>query len=301
MITSTALQLWIGAAGYCTHPEFLTLRGGSLRAVSFPAGFACIQHPEHGYILFDTGYSARFFEETATLPQSLYRYITPVIYQEEDSVISQLEQQGIMADQIRYVILSHFHGDHIAGAKDFPQATFIYLSESYQAVKDLSSIRAVKAGFLAGLLPDDLTERSRVLHRSDSQPLTSLLYSHLGHDVSRDNDLITQEFPWQTGYDILGDGSLIAIELSGHAEGMIGLLVSTAIDDYLLCADTVWSSIAFTENRPPHFLAGMIMSDRQQYRLNLQKLRQLHLSSPSIRIVPSHCKQALQQWGGRWL
>lgn len=300
MMTSTAVQLWIGAAGYCTHPEFLTLRGGSFRSVSFPAGFACIQHPKHGYILFDTGYSARFFEETATLPQSLYRYITPVIYQEQDSVISQLEQQGIRADQITYVILSHFHGDHIAGAKDFPQATLIYLSESYQAVKDLSPIRAVKAGFLAGLLPDDLTERSRVLHRSDSQPLTSLLYSDPINDLSQ-NDLMTQEFPWQNGYDVLGDGSLIAVELSGHAEGMIGLWVSTATDDYLLCADTVWSSTAFTRNRPPHFLAGMIMSDRQQYMLNFQKLRQVHLSYPSIRIVPSHCKQALQQWGGRWL
>ena len=306
MITSTAVGLWIGAAGYCTHPEFLTLRGGSFRAISFPAGFACIHHPEHGYILFDTGYSSRFFEETATLPQSLYRYITPVIYQQEDSVMSQLAQQGIRADQITYVILSHFHGDHIGGARDFPQATFIYLSESYQAVKDLSSLRAVKAGFLVGLLPDDLTNRSRVFNRSDAVPLTSLL----DHDQQDDAmfkhkqtlavHTNNQELPWKQGYDLLGDGSLIAIELSGHAEGMIGLLLSTATDDYLLCADTVWSSTAFTQNRPPHFLAGMIMSDRQQYKLNLHKLRQFHLSYPSMRIVPSHCKQALQQWGGRW-
>lgn len=297
MITSTAVRLWIGAAGYCTHPEWLTLSGGSLRAVSFPAGFACIQHPEHGYILFDTGYSARFFDETATLPQSLYRYITPVVYQPKDSVVAQLEQQGISSDQITYVILSHFHGDHIGGARDFPQATFIYLSESYQAVKDLSPIRAVKAGFLAGLLPDDLVERSRVWSRSEATPLSSLIHS----DLSLSVDPLLTNFPWQYGYDLLGDKSLIAIELSGHAEGMIGILLSTATVDYLLCADTVWSSRAFTENRPPHTLAGMIMSDRQQYRMNLNKLRQMHTDYPSIRIVPSHCNQVLQHWGGRWL
>lgn len=295
MITSTAVQLWIGAAGYCTHPEFLTLRGGSLRSVSFPAGFACIRHPEHGYILFDTGYSARFFEETATLPQSLYRHITPVIYQEQDSVVAQLAKGGIEAEQIQIVILSHFHGDHIAGAKDFPQATFMYLSQSYEAVKDLSAIRAVRAGFLAGLLPDDLVERSRVFDRSDFVSLASLV----SQDASIENSATT--FPWQKGYDLLGDGSLLAIELSGHAEGMIGMLLSTATDDYLLCADTVWSSTAFRENRSPHPLAGLIMSDRQQYKLNLQRLRQLHIQYPSIRIVPSHCKQVLQEWGGRWL
>lgn len=297
MITSTAVRLWIGAAGYCTHPEWLTLRGGSLRSVSFPAGFACIHHPEHGYILFDTGYSARFFEETATLPQSLYRYITPVVYQQADSVVTQLEQQGIRSDQIAYVILSHFHGDHIAGAKDFPQATFIYLSESYQAVKDLSDIRAVKAGFLAGLLPHDLVQRSHMLHRSEALPLTSLLHN----DSSLATAPSLTNFPWQQGYDLLGDRSLIAIELSGHAEGMIGILLSTGTADYLLCADTVWSSRAFTENRPPHRLAGIIMSDRQQYMLNLNKLRQLHNEYPSIQIVPSHCNQVLQHWGGQWL
>ena len=65
MLTTKPVKLYLGAAGYCTHPEFLTLRGGSFRPVRFPAGFACILHPDHGPILLDTGYSSRFFEETA--------------------------------------------------------------------------------------------------------------------------------------------------------------------------------------------------------------------------------------------
>lgn len=62
MLTTTPVELYLGAAGYCTHPEFLTLRGGRLKPVPFPAGFACIIHPVHGPILLDTGYSSRFFQ-----------------------------------------------------------------------------------------------------------------------------------------------------------------------------------------------------------------------------------------------
>lgn len=283
MMTSKPIKLMIRAAGYCTHPEWLTLRGGSLRSVAFPAGFACILHPEHGPVLFDTGYSQRFFEETAHLPSALYRYITPVIYQDKDSAASQLRAAGIAPDDVRYIVLSHFHGDHIGGLRDFPNARYIYLDKAYRAVKDLGSLASVRAGFLPGLLPDDFVERSLPIREKDIvQPFNA------GKD---------SVFPCTEGYDLFGDGSLLAIELSGHAAGMIGLFVSTATDDYLLCADAVWSSRAYLEDRLPHPAAGLIMSDRQQYKQSYDLLRQLHRAFPTLCIVPSHCREALAAWG----
>lgn len=284
MITSMPIKLLIRATGYCTHPEWLTLRGGSLRPVPFPAGFACILHPVHGPVLFDTGYSQRFFQETARLPNALYRYITPVIYQEEDSAASQLRAAGIAPAAVQYIVLSHFHGDHIGGVQDFPNARFIYLEKAYAAVKQLGPLASVRAGFLPGLLPEDFMERSRPI-REDSiiQPFKTDYGS---------------VFPCEDVYDLFGDGSLLAFELSGHAAGMIGLFVSTAAQDYyLLCADAVWSSRAFREDRPPHAVAGLIMSDRQQYKRSYELLRQLHTTVPNLRIVPSHCREALAAWG----
>ena len=151
MLTTTKVELHLGAAGFCTHPEFLTIRGGSLRPVPFPAGFACIIHPVHGPMLLDTGYSSRFFKETAHLPNALYRHITPVVYREEDSAVQFLARLELKASDIRYIILSHFHGDHIAGVRDFPEAQFIYLPQAYEAVRSLGPVAAVKAGFLSGL------------------------------------------------------------------------------------------------------------------------------------------------------
>ncbi|MEW4371331.1 MBL fold metallo-hydrolase [Paenibacillus kandeliae] len=318
------VSLWLGAAGYCTHPEILTIRGGTWRPTAFPAGFACIQHPQHGMILFDTGYSMRFFEETRRLPQALYRYLTPVVYTEQDHSGVQLEQEaGVRAEEIRYVILSHFHGDHIAAARDFPNAQFIYLQESYAAVKRLNTWNAVRAGFLAGLLPDDFEQRSLPFTRSDLQYDHERQLDERTQSEQSGNDgyaagglattiLSTLATPFGVAasvlpdlgvpyYDVFGDGSIRALELSGHAEGMIGLLLHAGGEPYLLCADTVWSSRAFAENRRPHPLAGLIMSNRQQFRSNMDRLRRWHLKYPQLRIVPTHCREALAMWGGRWL
>lgn len=280
MLTTTSVKLHLGVAGYCTHPEFLTLRGGSLRPVAFPAGFACIIHPVHGPILLDTGYSSRFFKETAHLPTALYRHITPVVYREEDSAVHFLARLGLEASDIRYIILSHFHGDHIAGVRDFPQAQLIYLPRAYDAVRSLGPIAAVKAGFLPGLLPEDFDARSLPVTKQPER------WVRAGED-----------FPFPEVYDIFGDGSLLGVDVSGHAEGMMGILLSTESHDYFLCADTVWSSRAFQEQRRPHALAGIIMSDRQAYRRNFDRLVQLHQQFPAIRIVPSHCHEALNAWG----
>ena len=276
------VQLYLGAAGYCVHPEFLTLRGGRLRPVRFPAGFACIVHPRHGPVMVDTGYSFRFFEETSRLPNALYRYITPVVYEERDSAANWLRERfGMEPEQIKYVILTHFHADHIAGVKDFPQAKLIYLPKAYEAVRSLRPLAAVRAGFLPGLLPDPERFAAR------SEPI----------DTGAQRFRLGPEFPFAEGFDLFGDGSVIAVEVSGHAEGMIGLFASTEEADYFLCADAVWSSRAFREGRRPHPAAGIIMSDRREYGRSFDRLTELHRKYPDIRIVPSHCTEALRLWG----
>ncbi|RAV01958.1 MBL fold metallo-hydrolase [Paenibacillus sp. YN15] len=278
LLSGVPVELKLLAAGYCRHPEFFTLRGGSWKAVPFPAGFALIRHPDHGYILFDTGYSRRFVEETRRLPQLLYRMITPVTFREEDSAVSQLKRMGIAAEEIGYVVLSHFHADHTAGLRDFPHARFIYKREAYAAVRKLGPLAAVKAGYLSGLLPEDFEARSSFMEDAKPYPLP-------------------EAFPFAGGYDLFGDGSLVAVDLPGHAAGQTGLLLRTGHGEYFLCADAVWSSRAFRENRKPHAAARIIMANAGEYEDSFRRLVRLHEEFPQLRIIPSHCGDALRRHG----
>ncbi len=267
------VELLLLSAGYCVHPEFVTLRGGSLRSAAYPAGFACIRHPSRGWLLFDTGYSPRFRELTGSFPSSLYRRLTPVILREEQTAVRQLARLGIAAEDVRCVVLSHFHADHIGGARDFPDSRFLYPQAAYEAVRHLGPFRATRAGFVAGLLPERFDDIA--------QPIES--------SAGRVN--LPEGVPFEFGYDLLGDGSLIAIPMPGHAAGQIGLLLSTSRSRVLLCADAAWSSRAIRDNRPPHPAAGLVMHDRSAYRDSFRRLRSWQAADPELIVVPSHCRE----------
>lgn len=267
------IELYLMSAGHCLHPEAVTLRGGSWRPAAYPAGFACIRHPSHGWILFDTGYSTRFRQLTGSLPYSLYRWLTPVRLREENSAVRQLAKLGIEAEEVRYVILSHFHADHIGGARDFPCARFLYPQAAYDAVRTLGPVKATRAGFIAGLLPDGFAEIGQPIEREAAS-------------VS-----LSDGIPFPVGRDIFGDGSLIAIPMPGHAAGQIGLLLSTSNAKVLLCADASWSSRALRENRPPHPVAGIVMFDRSAFLDTFDRLRLWQAADPELIVVPSHCRE----------
>ncbi len=270
----TRVQLQLLSAGHCLHPEFVTIRGGSLRSAPYPAGFACIRHPSRGWMLFDAGYSSRFAEQTEAMPYALYRKITPVVYREEHAAVRQLARLGVAADNVGCVILSHFHADHIGGLQDFPAARILYPQEAYDAVRSLGPLRATRSGFLRGLLPDDFAARGVPIE-------TAAAWVPFPKDA-----------PLPGGYDLLGDGSLLAISLPGHAAGQIGLLLTTDRGTRcLLCADAAWSSRALRDNRLPHPVAGIVMHDRAAYRESFKRLRRLQAADPTLVIVPSHCRE----------
>lgn len=271
------VKLRLFAAGCCTHPEWVTIRGGSWRSRPIPALFACVEHPVFGVLLVDTGYSGRFAQETSRLPGRLYRAITPVLFREEESALRQLAACGIAPEQVRAIVITHFHADHVAGLRDFPHAEFIYLPESYDAVKRLSGWSALRRAFLPGLLPDDFERRSRPIDPNRRVALPA-------------------DYPFPSGWDVLGDGSLLAVGLPGHADGQIGLLLSTGSHDYLLCADAAWSSRAIRGNRPPHPLAGLVMADRGRYADSFRRLVRLRELCPALRFVPSHCPDVWKNW-----
>jgi len=254
-------------AGYCKHCERMTLKKGRLKQCEYPALCALIKHPEQGYILFDTGYSDRFYQLTAKFPFSIYRRLTPVVLKK--SLKQQLEEQNIQASEIQSIVISHFHADHIGGLKDFPNARFFCHPDALNDIRHKTGIKALIKGFLPGLLPKDFYDRLMPL----SNEVT--LEPHLA--------------PFNQGFDLFNDQQLIAIPLPGHAKGQIGLYFKTPKETFLI-ADSCWHQEAFKELRFPSNLTYLIHDNKEAYVHTINQLHQLYKNNQEIDIIPAHCQ-----------
>ncbi|MEM7667020.1 MAG: MBL fold metallo-hydrolase [Pseudomonadota bacterium] len=258
--------------GHCRHPEKMTKRDGTLSSVDFFALPSLIHHPVEGPILFDTGYDQAFLDATDRLPEKLYRLLTPVSFSPDQSLAAQLERQGIDCGDVRHVILSHFHGDHVAGIHHFPNARFHCARRGYEIAHKAGRISGTRQGILPGLLPADFSGRAQFFE--DGRAIT------LPSDFA----------PFEHGVDLLGDESVIAVELPGHCPGHWGVAVrDDAHGWHMLVGDAAWSLDAIERNVPPPRIATAFLGNTRQSRATLGRLHQLRKRNPDLRLSPYHC------------
>lgn len=275
------MQIDILHAGYCTAPEHIAIRGGRWRAIRFPAMFALLRHPQFGAMLFDTGYSYRFFDETKRFPGRLYRWMTPVTLREEDLVVNQLPAFGLKPADISHVFISHFHADHIASLPDLARSRYVYLPHAFSGFRNSKPAEDLKHAFLRGLIPSDFDARSRKVDMA--KPI-----------------LLSREYaPFTTGYDLLGDQSVIGVELPGHAHGQMGVFARGDLGRvFFFVADAAWLKRSIVENRPPHKIADLLFPNPKVYRETLGKLQAYYLTHPDTHIIPSHCEETIRAHAG---
>lgn len=270
------MKITILHAGYCTSPEHIAIQGGAWRRIRLPALFALLEHPRFGAMLFDTGYSYRFFEETKTFPNRVYRWMTPVTLRDEDLAVNQLSNLEIRPGDITRIFISHFHADHIAALADFDRARYVYIPHAYDTLRYTRGLEAVRRAFMPGLIPSDFDERSAPV------------------DMTKPCLLSPDHAPFTIGYDLLGDESLIAVELPGHATGQMGIFARDDNDQiFFFVADAAWLKQAVKENRPPHKIADLLFSAPKSYRETLSNLHSYYLNHPSVHVIPSHCEETI--------
>lgn len=273
----SAVRVHMLRVGACRHLECMAARGGRWAHVEFPALCALIRHPSHGWMLYDTGYAEHFFSATQHWPERLYRTALPVELPEGQNLKNQLAQFGLCATDIETVIVSHYHGDHIAGLRDFPNANFIALNADTKRFVGLidKRWRATLGGHLPSLLPDNYLSRVTAADELPQRTLPQWLA------------------PFQTGFDLLGDGSLLGVPLPGHSHGQLGLFIPDAEGrPVFLVADACWSLPALREGRMPSRLALFINAERARFIHTFNALSGIALRETAIAVLPSHCAYA---------
>ena len=262
--------------GHCRHPQAMTIRGGRWAPVVFPALAFLILHPDEGPILFDTGYDPAFWRATDSFPERLYRWATPPTLGAGETIAEQLSAIGIAPGDVRHLILSHFHADHVAGTHRFTNAAIHAARAGYDAMCTGGRLSAVRRGMLRALVPKDLEARARWFEDAANATLPA--------------DLA----PFREAKDVIGDGTLLAVPLPGHCPGHWGLAMREDAGLRFLVADAAWSSQAIREDRPPPWLTSALLGDARAGRATLHDLHRLHTRNPDVRLTPSHCAECVQ-------
>ena len=178
------------------------------RADTMPVHAFLVEHPD-GLVLFDTGQTAR-----AAAPGWFPRWhpffrLSRFELRSEDEVAPQLRAFGIESDQIRFVILSHLHTDHVGGIDDFRSASVLVSRPEWERA---TGRRGLIRGYLPQYWPAGLEPN-----------LVDFAGAPLG--------------PFQGTFDVMGDRSLLLVPTPGHTLGHASLLVQGQRRSWLLAGD----------------------------------------------------------------
>jgi len=165
--------------------------------------FSCylIKHGNN-YMLWDTGHSM-------TAPN-----VAPKI-----SVVDQLAKLGVKPEQIQYVGISHYHGDHTGQVASFPQATLLIGQGDWNAITAPKPAAGVNAPPFAQWISG-------------------------GGKVE----------PLPADKDVFGDGSVVILNTPGHTPGHHSLLVKLREKgNFLITGDLVHFHENYNSNGVPWF------------------------------------------------
>ena len=159
-----------------------------------------IQHPEAGWILYDTGWP-----EDEDIPQWM-KAIIDFSIGEDNSLEKQLTLVGVKPDDIRHVILSHMHIDHAGRLGLFPHAS-VYVDRE-----------EAEAAFTTVLGTADVAARGFYHKESLLSEVEKIEY------LDEDTELFK---------------GIHTVRLKGHTAGTTGLILELESGNYLVSSDAI--------------------------------------------------------------
>lgn len=242
--------------GYCTNNLKLVFKKHKREIKVFPAGVFLVKHPKEGYVLFDTGYSTEIYN--LDWKGKLYNLFNPTYVKKEDQINIQLEKDGIKCNEIKYLVLTHLHPDHIGCVKYFKNAKILVSEEAFNTYKK-NKIRYL---IFDKLLPEWFEKKLTIIDDKQLEENKNKYFSY---------------------FDLFGDKSMLLTKVNGHAKGQICSLIQ---DKVFLGADSSWGNSFVGKANDFKFFPRLIQSDMNYYITNDKLLKRM--KKDGIKLCFSH-------------
>jgi glyoxylase-like metal-dependent hydrolase (beta-lactamase superfamily II) len=223
----------------------------------FPVYAFLLEHPE-GAIMIDAGLVGERYPPL----KPLRRMFPMPRFGEGDDVAPQMREAGLDPAEVRRVVLTHLHPDHLGGVDAFPEAEILVHRRELEF--------ATSARGRPVYWPSRWPAFEPVTFDLDPEPYG----------------------PFPKSKAITASGDVRLVPIPGHAFGQVGVVVETEPARLLFSADHALSQRWFVEDESAGRI-GMV-SRAASKKLGTETSRRIHefvASAPTV-LVPSHDTEA---------
>jgi glyoxylase-like metal-dependent hydrolase (beta-lactamase superfamily II) len=173
------------------------------------------------------------------------------------AVRDMLTDVGLGPADIAFALPTHLHWDHVSGLLDLPGLEIKAHDVEWKWA--MGTPVAPVAGIRTSLV-----DRPVDTYELDGPPVLTFPRSH----------------------DLLGDGSVLLVDLAGHTPGSVGVLLGTERGPVLIAGDAAWHSAQIEDIRQkPGFPGCLVDDDRRE---TFRTLHRLHAVRHRATILPTH-------------
>ncbi|MBI4588606.1 MAG: N-acyl homoserine lactonase family protein [Candidatus Rokubacteria bacterium] len=169
---------------------------------------------------------------------------------------SQIGRLGYAVEQVKYVIISHLHTDHASALEYFSLATILLGRGEWEAAQGLLRFQG---GY----------NRRQFAFPYDFREVPQ--------------DPIAPVPPFDRGYDLFNDGTVVIVPTPGHTIGHQSIVVRLPSQMVLLAGDAVLTERSYRELSLPGFLPY-----KGRLRASLEAIRVFSELHPESLVIPGH-------------
>lgn len=253
--------------------ERIVVEGGDSELVEMPVYAFVLEHPTEGLVLIDPGFGRRTATDPGDYPGKQASRLLRLRMEPGAAVADRLAEIGHSPADVRHMVVTHLHSDHVGGVEDFPDAALWVHRDEWEA---------------AG-------ERSPLGTKPDLRPFENLPYIKTFDFTGTD-----PYGPFEGHIDLFGDRSVILLPTPGHTVGHISVLLNLGEQSLLIVGDAAWIDRHWKEGLPKgQLVRSLLEEDWKKNMGNLWRIRQWAEQHPDLLILAGHEASALE-WLKPW-